>query len=276
VRRGVDLHLHSDASDGLLTPDALCERAARCDLEVVALTDHDTVAGLPAALEAATRCGLRLVPAIELTCRVRAGAHGTVHVLGYGIDPDAAALARAAAYNRAGKRAQVGAIVEQLGAREGVVLDPEAVWGGRPEGGYVGRHHVAAALVRRGAVRSRLRAFRRYLRSDRVPPVEVVDAADGLAAIHQAGGLAVLAHPTRADLRHHLRPLLRLGLNGLEVYRPRATPALRERLLELAAGEDLWVTGGSDWHGHHPEPPLGSWRPPAEALGRIVERLAPG
>lgn len=268
----VDLHLHSDASDGLLPPGELARRAAKEGLRTIALSDHDTTAGLAEA-RAAAPAELELVPAIELTCRVRAGALGTVHVLGYGVDPASPELEAAGRRNRLAKRAQVRAIVDDLRARERIDLAWDEVAGGRPEDGYLGRHHVAGALVRRGLARSRGKAFRRYLKSERVPAVDVIPAAEAVAALRAAGGLVVLAHPTRIDLQHHLKPLLALGIDGLEAHRARQVAADRERILALAARHGLLVSGGSDWHGHHPEPPLGHWRPPPGALAPLLEAV---
>ena len=273
-RDGIDLHLHSTASDGLLAPAALVRRAAKEGLGVLSLTDHDTTAGLEEAAWAAKDEGIRLIPGIELTCRVRAGALGTVHVLGYGVDPQAPALADVGRRNRAGKRAQVRTIVDDLRTQERVDIPWEEITAGRDEDAYLGRHHVAAALVRRGLARSRRKAFRRYLRSERVAEAEIVAADEAVAAIHAAGGISVLAHPTGLDLAKHLKPLLGLGLRGLECYRMRQAPAHRERLLRLAEQHGLLVGGGSDWHGHHPEPPLGTWRPAPPHLTGLLGALS--
>jgi predicted metal-dependent phosphoesterase TrpH len=240
---------------------------------VAALSDHDTTEGV-AAFCAAAGPEVRVIPAIELTCRVRKGPLGTVHVLGYGVDPDAPALAEAGRRNRAGKRRQVSQILDHLRREERLDLPWDEVAGQRGDDAYVGRHHVAAVLVRRGVVKNRQKAFRRYLQSKRVPEVEVVSGEEALAAIHAAGGVSVLAHPNALDIDHHLRPLVRQGLMGVEVYRPRVGPRRQAKLEALAAKHELLVTGGSDWHGHHPEGPLGAWRPPAEPLGPALARLA--
>ncbi|RMG11661.1 MAG: PHP domain-containing protein [Planctomycetota bacterium] len=195
----VDLHVHSDASDGLLAPDELARRMRAAGCEVIALTDHDTTAGLASFAAAAPHA----IAAIELTCRVRPGPRGTVHLLGYGVDPEQPELVEVAAANRAAKRAQVRAILQRLAREEGIEISWEdlALGGAaRGEDAYVGRHHVAAVLVRRGHARTRLKAFRRFLSAERVPCAEVVPASEALAALQAAGGLAVLAHPTHDDL----------------------------------------------------------------------------
>jgi len=269
---GVDLHVHSDASDGVVAPAEVARRAARAGLSAIALSDHDTTSGW-AALRAAAPAGLRLIPAIELTCRVRADRLGTVHVLGYGVDPASAPLEAVARRNRLAKRAQVEAILARLAAEEGIAISWAEVAGDRGPEAYVGRNHVASILVARGVVRERRKAFRRFLASQKLPPVEVAPAGEALAAIHAAAGLAVLAHPTDRDLKRHLGPLRAMGLDGIEVHRPRAVGHLRERVERAARRHGLLVTGGSDWHGRYPDPPLGTWRVPEGVVSEALARL---
>ncbi|MEZ6188549.1 MAG: PHP domain-containing protein [Planctomycetota bacterium] len=271
----VDLHLHSTVSDGAFPPEGVARRVAEVGVELAALTDHDTTAGWePFAQEARSR-GLVPLCGIELTCRVRAGVQGTVHVLGYGVDPGSPGLQELAARNRAGKRAQIQAILGALEA-QGVTLAWDEVTGGLGPEAYVGRNHVAAALVRRGVVRDRRKAFRRFLQNARVPEAEVVAADDALEAIHAAGGLSVLAHPTRLDLEHHLGPLSRAGLRGLEVYRPRAVGSLLERVERAAVRRGLLPSAGSDWHGHAHDPQLGQWKAPQAPLEPLLAALGLG
>ena len=269
----VDLHMHSTASDGAFAPAEVMRRAAAAGIETLALSDHDTTAGLAEAAACAAERGMRLIPAIELTVRVRAGDRGTIHLLGYGIEPGHEALEAVARRNREGKARQIRATLERLREQERVDISWDELAEGRPEGeAYVGRHHIAAVLVRRGLSRNRRKAFRRYLRNERVPEVEVVSAEEGLNAIVAAGGQPVFAHPTKVDLKHHLNPLLKLGLKGIEAYRARLNPTHGERILERAEKHGLWVTGGSDWHGHYPDPPLGTWKAPSE-VEAFVEQL---
>lgn len=261
-----DLHLHSVVSDGLLAPADLAARAARAGLRTLALTDHDAVDGVAELQAAAAQrvegqdVRLEVIPAIELTARVRGGPQGNVHLLGYGLDLAAPRLAAAARHNRLAKRAQIEAILRRLAKDEQVHLGWDEVAPGRGDDAYVGRNQVAAALVRRGQAKTYRHAFQRFLADRRVPPPAVVDAGEAVAALREAGALVVLAHPTHHDLDHHLRPLLDLGLDGVEAYRPHAHGGLLERIERAARDHGLFVTGGSDWHGHHPDPPLGSWR----------------
>lgn len=270
----VDLHLHTLISDGTITPSELVLRATREGHRAIALSDHDTTQGLAEAAATAARLegAPQLIPAIELTVQVP--HYGSVHVLGYGVDPEAEELQSVAAENRAGKRARMHAILSELLEREKIRIDYEDLAAGRGDDAYVGRHHAAAILVRRGVVKTRQKAFRRYLKDSRVPEPKVVDAARGIEAIHAAGGVAVLAHPTPHDLKRHLRPLLKAGLDGIEVYRPRGAVAHRERVATLAADEGLLVTGGSDWHGHYPGPPFGHWSAPERILEPLLEAIS--
>jgi 3',5'-nucleoside bisphosphate phosphatase len=260
-----DLHMHSTSSDGVYSPAEVAARAGRAGLSTVALTDHDTTAGWDSFSAAGAALGLRCIPAIELTCRVLPGPLGTVHVLGYGVDPRDPTLEAVAGTNRRAKHVQLRAILAKLEAEDGLRIPWEEVAGERGEDAYVGRNQVASVLVRRGVVKTRQRAFRRYLNAGRVPSAVVAPAPDALAAIHAAGGLAVLAHPTKRDLDQHLRPLLALGLRGIEAYRPRVGHLL-SRVLRAAERHELLVTGGSDWHGHFKDPPLGHWIAPPDPL----------
>lgn len=271
----VDFHLHSDTSDGVFPPAAVASRVADVGITIAALTDHDTTAGWEAFRAAAEERGVDAVCGIELTCRVRQGNQGTVHVLGLGVDPQSPELQALAATNRAAKRRQVEAILASLEAEGQALSWDEVARGAGPEA-YVGRNHVAAALVRRGAVKSRRKAFRRFLKNALVPDAEVAPAAEGLRAIHAAGGVSVLAHPTRLDLEHHLGALAQHGLRGIEVYRPRAVGTLLERVERAAERRGLLASAGSDWHGHPQDPQLGQWKAPATPLEPLLAALGRG
>ena len=268
---GIDLHLHSSFSDGLHPPERLGRLVREVGLEVVALVDHDETRGLEAFRAAAAP--VRCIDAVELTVRASPGPLGSIHLLGYGIDPAAPALQALARQNRLAKRRQIEAILAELERSEGIRVAWSEVAGERGEDAYVGRNQIAEVLVRRGHVKDRRKAFRRWLEAKRVPEVEVAGAAEGVAAIAAAGGIAVLAHPTHHDLDRHLRALLPLGLRGIEVHRPRANGSLLARIEGAAARHGLLVTGGSDWHGHHPDPPIGTWRAPWEPLRPFLQAL---
>jgi predicted metal-dependent phosphoesterase TrpH len=269
----VDLHLHTNVSDGIASPADVVRSAANVGLKLIAVADHDDAAGVPEAVRVGKELGVEVIPALELTAR--AGEKlGTVHILGYGIDPAAAALVEVARRSRVGKRAQIERMLERLAA-EGVAIPPEEVGLVPGEERYIGRNRIASALVRRGLVKDRLKAFKRWLNPGgrAFAEAEVVPATDAIAAIHAAGGLAVLAHPGDEDLDRHLKPLLAAGLDGIELYRPKLIGRLLERVEKTAAKHSLLVTGGSDWHGLYPGLPLGQWKLVPDKVAPFLERV---
>jgi len=245
VTARVDLHAHSTASDGTLSPTAAVETAHRAGLAALALTDHDTLAGVPEAQRAAAVVGLRLVPGVELSVH-----HGDqeVHLLGLHVRDVEALQAELELYRqRRTQRAQ--SIVARLNAI-GVALTDEDVMTAAA-GGAVGRPHVAKALIVRGFVKDAREAFDRYLGAGKPAYVdkERLDAVDGIAIIHRAGGIAVLAHPGSDGRRERIEPLVAAGMDGVEVRHPSHNSEDIKRLTALAEFFGLVPSGGSDWHG---------------------------
>lgn len=243
--RYVDLHAHSTASDGTAAPTAVVEAAHRAGLVALALTDHDTLAGVPEAQAAAERLGLRLVPGVELSVH----QDGTeVHLLGLHIG-DVAGLQRGLEAIRDQRRQRAVAMVERLAAA-GAPIAFEAVLAAA-DGGAIGRPHVARALVAAGHVKDQREAFDRFLAAGRPAYVEKarLEIAEGIAMIHRAGGLAIVAHPGPDGRRDRIEPLVPLGLDGLEVRHPSHSAEDVKRLDALAHHFDLVRSGGSDWHG---------------------------
>lgn len=244
-----DLHMHSTASDGVYAPDELMELAANLGCTHVALTDHDSMAGIPPAQEAAKRRGMRLISGVELSC----GAGREIHVLGYGVDPQNAAL-RAFCERRVAQREErAEAMVRRL--RElGKPIEMKRVR--ELARGAIARPHVARALLEAGHVTSVSDAFDRFLRPGKPAyvPKEDVKVAEAARLIARAGGVAVLAHPM--ELRMGETQLESLvgewkaqGLAGLEAYHPSAQNNHAAFLARMARREGLLVTGGSDFHG---------------------------
>lgn len=251
----LDLHLHSSCSDGLLPPDELVAAARRAGLDVIAVTDHDTLAGSRAAQRAAAgNSGPRVVPGIELTC-VFEGAD--LHLLGYAVDPEHAAL-NALAHGMVERRhARLAEIVARLRAL-GVAIELADV--ALPEGNAAaGRPHVAQALLRLGLVGSIQEAFSRWLADG--GPAYVPNAGppviEGINVVLAAGGCPVWAHPAPADAARFAM-LKEAGLQGIEALRPNQPPAESAALERAARAAGLVITGGSDWHGAA-RPALGSW-----------------
>ncbi|MCY2929969.1 MAG: PHP domain-containing protein [Planctomycetota bacterium] len=260
VRRLVDLHTHSTASDGRVSPTELMGLADAAGLAAVALTDHDTVAGLAEAAQAAQAFPqLRFIPGIEVSVHPQ---QGTMHILGLGIDPACPALLEMAASFLRGRRSRNPRIVEKLNALGlGISMaDVFAVAGVEASdeaSAVVGRLHVAEALRRKGFVQTTTEAFERYLARGKSAYVERarLGAARAIDAIHAAGGLALAAHPSQwgcenfAQLEKVLRDLMTAGIDGLEAYHSDHSTFLTRHLLDLAARFNLAVVGGSDFHG---------------------------
>ncbi len=258
----VDLHTHTTASDGTLAPAELVELAARRGVTALALTDHDTVAGLPEALARGRERGVEVVPGVEVG--VQWDEDGAMHLLGYFVRHEDQALLRRLGELCGWRRDRAQEIVQRLN-EAGVQVSFEQVEAVGP-GCALGRPHVAQALLKAGAVRSVGEAFQRYLRRGR--PGYVARAMpspdDGIALLHAAGGVAVLAHPStlrlgRQGLKSCLEQLQGWGLDGIEVYSSGHGAAQRETYLVLAGERGLLVTGGSDFHGAtKPDIQLGS------------------
>jgi predicted metal-dependent phosphoesterase TrpH len=264
----IDLHVHTSCSDGALAPEEIVAAAKAGGLGVIALTDHDTAVGVaPARVAAAARGGPEVVAGIELTCSLD-GAE--VHLLGYGIDPVHASIAGFSERGAALRRARLVGMVAKLNAL-GVRVGVEEVE--VPPGcASVGRPHLARALVKRGAVPTFQEAFNRYL-SDGGPawiPSGGPPVAEGIAAVHEAGGVSVWAHPSLEDARRfpHARAL---GLDGAETVRPRLEPTASLALEQAARDAGLLFGGGSDWHGAPPA--LGSWYVTERHVGPLLARL---
>ena len=263
-----DLHVHSTASDGTLSPSELVSLALQRNVDVLAIADHDSVEGLAEAIKAARDTQLVLVPAVELSA-----SHPTadVHILGYHIDHEDPGLLAHLAALREARLARAYAMLERLAA-VGIDVDIDEVLT-LAEGGAVGRSHVARALVAGGHADHVADAFDRligrgkphYVSKNAQLPAEVI------AVIRRAGGVAVVAHPGVSGLDTIVPELIAAGLGGIEAYHADHTPAQREHYANLAREAQLFVTGGSDFHGHDaPNPPLGSVDLPDDAVTALL------
>jgi predicted metal-dependent phosphoesterase TrpH len=273
----VDLHAHTTASDGILTPAELVAEAARQGLAVLAITDHDSTEGVGPARQSARAVGpLEIVPGIEINTEVGGGIE--VHLLGYFLDYEVAWLGEILREFREERRGRVYRIAERLAAL-GCPIDPAHVFALVREGS-AGRPHVARVLVQHGYVRSVAEAFDRYLGAGKPAYVShrKVTPAEACGLIRRAGGLSVMAHPAFHDKSEALvRGLAGQGLlDGVEAYYPEHTLADTGRFVRLCQELDLVPTGGSDFHGSsvraatlgRPSVPWEAW----EALRRRAGR----
>ena len=269
----VDLHVHSTASDGNLAPEAVVARGRQAGLAAIALTDHDTVAGVPAALGAGERLGVRVVAGCEFSA---AAPWGEMHVLGYFLPTDAPELERFLERCRADRVRRGREMVTRLQGL-GIPLSFDDVLA-EAQGGAVGRPHVARALARRGEVPGESEAFDRWLGRGRPAFVEKVlpTFREITDLVHAVGGLVSIAHLKDRGTRAFLEHLRGLGLDAVETRHPRHDPDARARLTDYALTLGLLRTGGSDWHGDpergDPHGALGSQDVPAEWLVRLDER----
>jgi hypothetical protein len=243
------LHTHSNLSDGLLSPTRLVELAASRGVQIMALTDHDSLEGIPEALEAASRHpGFTLIPGVEMSTDI---PKGEVHVLGYFLDPNDEQLREELASLRGSRLDRGRRIVEKL---RGLGMD--VTWERVQEiaaGAAVGRPHVAQALVEKGCVASFQEAFDLYIGRNGPAYVErtKMTPEETVALLRDSGGLPALAHPKdMEDLEELLEDLVPAGLAGLETYYQDYDEDTIERLLSLARRHDLLPPGGSDYHGH--------------------------
>ena len=270
----IDLHVHSSASDGTDPPAEVVRRAAAAGLEVVALTDHDTQAGLGEAAGALPP-GLTLVPGMELSCLL--DGH-SVHLLGYLFDPDDPALAAETALIRDDRINRARAMVGRL-AELGAPVTWEQVT--RIAGGaVVGRPHIARAMAAAGLVRTPADAFTSEWIGDggrahvgRYAP----DAARAVALVRAAGGVPVLAHPRSPGYEitdEVIAGLVPAGLAGLEAFHPDHDHSDRTRLTALATDLGLIVTGGSDDHGAFNDSGLGAETTPARQYHRLLAQAS--
>lgn len=265
-----DLHVHTTASDGTLTPAEVVRLASENRLTAIAITDHDSVEGVSEALESAEALSgaVTVIPGVELSA-VHDGRD--VHILGYFVDHDDRALQDHLSDLRAARLNRAEAIVHALAAAGYEVLLDEVM--DLSDGGAVGRSHVARALVHRGHAADVSDAFRRLLGRGRpfYVPKDVRTPSEVLRVIVDAGGVPVLAHPGVTDVDDLIPTLVSEGLRGIEAYHSEHGPEETERYARLAAAHGVLVTGGTDFHGPSaPNPPLGSLEMPPSVLRELL------
>jgi 3',5'-nucleoside bisphosphate phosphatase len=280
----IDLHTHSTESDGTDTPSELVATAVAAELDVIALTDHDTTAGWAEAESALReRSGngrLRVVPGAELSCSSRDGRGNeiTVHLLAYLFDSRSQALVDEQRRLRAERRERLREMAQRM-SDDGFPVDPDELMASLPADAPAGRPHLGQVLVRAGIVSSVQEAFERYLASGGryYLPRTHTPVLRAIEMIADAGGATVLAHPFAtargpvvnadvvAELSHH-------GLCGIEIDHPDQDPQTRAELRGLAAELDLIPTGSSDYHGTNKTIKIGQETTAPESLERLLQQ----
>lgn len=267
----IDLHLHSTASDGTNPPADVVRAAHAAGLTAMALTDHDTVDGIPEAQDTARQLGIRLVPGVELSAYE---ASGELHLLGLHLD-DLGEMQRQLAVFRTARRERAEEIVRRLNAI-GVRITIEDVLE-EAAGAAIGRPHVARALVQNGWAMDLRDAFDRYLGAGRPAYLDKrrITIEEAIALVHRCGGIAVFAHPGGDGTGARIADLTARGLDGVEVLHPSHASDDRARLAALAAHHGLVPSGGSDAHGGtETTRVVGAMRVPAAWLASQDERVA--
>ena len=278
--QAIDLHSHTVYSDGSSTPDELVARAASQGARAIAITDHDTVAGLAEGRAAAERIGVEFIDGIEISAEY---SPGTMHILGYYINDDSAELKAKldelkGARNR--RNPEIARRLQEMGMD--ISYEEVAALSGNE---IVGRPHFARLMVEKGYVKSIQDAFDKFLAKGAAAYVEKkrLSPGDSIALIHNAGGVAVLAHPYQLKLSSFeefdtlLGGLVALGLDGVEAIYSRHSQSQRDMYSEIAKRHHLLITGGSDFHGaYKPDidliKGLGDLQVPYELLEEIKAR----
>ncbi|HET9939834.1 MAG TPA: PHP domain-containing protein [Candidatus Eisenbacteria bacterium] len=267
----VDLHMHSTASDGSLAPADVVALAQRNGVKIIALTDHDSVDGLPAALERAREAGIRIIPGIELSVSEQ---NMDVHLLAYGFDTTDARMLEAIARYRESRHERARKILTRLKGL-GIRIPMEEIEE-IARGGAIGRPHVAEALMTNGHVETFHEAFQRYLGHHAPAYVakHTVSLEEAVEVVRDAGGVTVLAHPGTLNRDAWIPGLARRGLDGIEVWHSKHGPAEINRYREVARAHGLLMTGGSDFHGERtPDVSIGSVAVPEQVIADLDEAL---
>lgn len=267
-----DLHLHTQFSDGTFTPEELVLHAQKNGLAGIALTDHDTVEGCARAATAAAAVQMEFIPGAELTAE-----HNDVevHILGYFLDSQNQVLLAEIAKFQAVRQQRIHEMVARINAL-GVPLSVEAVFA-LANCKSPGRPHVARTLVKSGLVRNLEEAFERFLKKNRPAwvPKSKMSALEAVELIHQAGGLAVIAHPGLNRSDEIIPDLVAAGMDGIECFHTKHSTRMSERYLMIADQYHLLVTGGSDCHGFSKNKPLiGTVKLPYDHVEKMKAKVA--
>ena len=264
-----DLHLHTAFSDGTDAPDELIKKAVKAGLSAVAITDHDSVDAIPAAIDSGIIHGIEVIPGIELTAEYE-GLE--IHILGYFLDYRNSALQEKLSFLEKARIERIHGMVAKLQGM-GVKIDADKIFtlSGK---GIVGRLHVARVMVSEGIISSIWEAFSKYIGNN--GPAYVLgfkfSPQDACKLIRSTGGIPVLAHPYALRRDDLIPQLVKFGIKGLEVYYPEHTNTMRNKYIRICREYKLLSTGGSDYHGSaKPEVSLGKFKVPYELVEILRE-----
>jgi predicted metal-dependent phosphoesterase TrpH len=245
-KNDADLHIHSNCSDGLLSPEEIIQYCSEIDLKTIAITDHDSVQAIEVLKDVDHR-ELELIPAVELSANI---GHLDIHILAYFINHENSDLLESLAKLRAHRIKRARKIIEKL-SNDGIKVDFDRMKA-IAKNSALGRPHIAEALREHGYVQSIREAFVRFLsyHSPYYEPKMSVEPKEMLKKIRRWGGIPVIAHPGIYDDTGLIQGLVDAGAAGLEVWHPEHSPACQQQLYEMASADGLLMTGGSDCHGH--------------------------
>ncbi len=268
----IDLHLHSIASDGVLTAEEIIDKAISLKLNAIALTDHDSVEGVEAAVRAGMRKSIEVVPAVELSSGLNSR---DIHFLGYFIDHKNKEFKELLTQLRTRRRKRAEEMLDRL--RKQNIFIPLGDVLSVAKNASVGRAHVAQVMVKKGYIDTIEEAFEKYIGRNRSCYVEkyFLSPREVIAVIKEIGGLAVLAHPGLSQVDDYIPDFISYGIQGIEVIHGEHTIDQSRRYLQFAKAHNLVPTGGSDFHGlEHSKRgrEMGSVKVPNEFLDRMKER----
>lgn len=269
--KNVDLHIHTNASDGTLSPSQVVAEAREAGLAVISITDHDTTAGLAEAIEACREARIEFVPGVEISA-----THpiGEAHILGYWVNFHDPALGQFLYSPLSTRISRIAEMCRKLGEL-GMPVDPEEVFREAADAEAVGRPHIARVMLRKGYVRHMDEAFDRFLGEGKPAHVKRFKntTGDTIRMIHACGGISVIAHPGLIRNQALIDALIQEGVMGIEVYCHEHKKTQASRFARLAKERGLLVTGGSDYHGAMLDKPfrLGDLKVPYECYERLLE-----
>lgn len=241
-----DLHIHTVASDGHMSPKDVVRTAKKHNLECISITDHDTIKGYREAADTAEELGIELLPGVEITSDFN---NRECHLLAYCFDPDHPSINRLLARHYRSRLERGKWILKEL-SKKGLDLDIEEVKA-EANGGNIGRPHIASVLINKGYVASFKEAFIRYLSDESLGTIHNVYYShhEVIEAVKEAGGAVVIAHPGNLYNRKELEKLVDAGIDGIEYIHPSHKYDTQKWIEEFAESHHLLKTGGSDFHG---------------------------